>query len=144
MQGIVAGKPSNGKIMKEINDNNMPQSPVPLLTADQKALLVKWISEGAKNRICVDGCDPNSATFASGVNPIINTNCVGCHNNSLASGGINLSGYNNIKSNALSGKLICSIEHGSGCSAMPKNAARLNNNCIQLIKNWVNNGALNN
>lgn len=144
MQGIVVGKPTQGKIMKEINANKMPQSPVPLLTAEQKALLVKWINEGAKNRICTDGCDPSNATFAAGVTPIITTNCVGCHNDNLASGGINLNGYANVKNNATTGKLICSIEQGAGCSAMPKNATPLNSNCIQLIKNWVNNGALNN
>jgi hypothetical protein len=53
MQGIVPGKPSNGKIMKEIMDNSMPQNPNPPLSNTQKALLTKWIEEGAKNRECL-------------------------------------------------------------------------------------------
>jgi uncharacterized membrane protein len=141
---IVAGNPTSGKIMREINRNSMPISPGNPLTAEQKALITKWINEGALNRTCNDPCDPINATFASGVNSIITTNCVGCHNNSLASGGINLNGYTNIKVQALNGKLICSIQQTGSCSSMPKNAPKLGNNCISLIQNWITNGAQNN
>lgn len=144
MRGIVAGKPSNGKIMKEIGDGSMPQSPVPLLTAEQKALLVKWITEGAQNRICLGGCDPSNATFSAGVNPILKTNCVGCHNNNFASGGVKLNGYTNIKTYAQNGKLLCVIQHNGGCSPMPQNMPKLSDPCITLIQNWINNGALDN
>lgn len=144
MTEIEPGRPSHGKIMKEIEDNSMPQSPVPLLTAEQKALLVKWINEGAQNRICSNGCDPANATFTAGVNPIIKTNCVGCHNSNFASGGVKLNGYANIQTYVQNGKLLCSIQHGGTCSSMPKNMAKLPAPCIQLIQNWVNNGAMDN
>jgi hypothetical protein len=142
--GIIPGKPSDGVIMKEINRNNMPEYPLPPLDAPQKALLVKWINEGATNRQCVDECNPTNATFAAGVNPTVKTYCVGCHNNSLPSGGINLTTYNLIKASVTSGKFLCSIQHGAGCSSMPKNAGKLNINCITLIQNWIDNGALDN
>jgi uncharacterized membrane protein len=143
-RGIVAGDPANGKIMREINKGSMPEYPVAPLTEDQKALLNKWIMEGALNRTCNDACDPSNVTFSSGVSPIITTNCVGCHNNNLASGGVNLSGYANIKTNAVSGKLLCAIRHEASCSAMPQNAPKLSAGCITLIENWVNAGAQNN
>jgi uncharacterized membrane protein len=141
--GIMKGI-NDGEIMKEINKGDMPMAPVPQLTSEQKSLLNKWIAEGHKNRICDDPCDPATATFAAGVNTIITTNCTGCHNNNIANGGINLQGYDNVKTQALSGKLVCVIDHGAGCLPMPQNAARLSNNCIQVIKNWIAAGSLNN
>jgi hypothetical protein len=137
--GIMKGI-NDGEIMKEINKGDMPMAPVPLLTTAQKALLQKWIDEGSRNRICDDPCDPSNATFATGVNTIITTNCAGCHNNNIASGGINLQGYDNVKTVALSGELVCAIQHGSGCVPMPQGAAKLSNNCIALIQNWITAG----
>jgi uncharacterized membrane protein len=144
MVEIRAGDPTSGKIMREINRGSMPQSPVPQLTSEQKSLLERWIREGAKNRVCSDPCNPSSPSFAATVQPLINTNCKGCHNPSLPSGGVSLNDYTEIKSSALTGKLLCSIQHQAGCSAMPKGTAKLSNNCIQMIQNWVNNGAPNN
>jgi uncharacterized membrane protein len=118
-------------------------SPAQPLTPEQMALINKWITEGALNRTCSDGCDPNLSKFALGVNPIITANCLGCHNNSLASGGINLNGYNNIKTQALNGKLLCVIQQTGACSSMPQNAPKLGANCIELIQNWITNGAQN-
>lgn len=141
--GIMKGI-TTGKIMKEINKNGMPMAPVPPLSAEQKNLLNKWIAEGALNRTCSDPCDPAKPAFASGVSQIITTNCTGCHNGNVSNGGVNLQGYDNIRMQALSGKLVCSIEQGSGCSAMPQGAPKLSNNCITLIKNWITNGAQNN
>jgi uncharacterized membrane protein len=143
MVEIEAGRPTHGKIMKEINDLSMPQKPVPLLTEAQKSLLVKWISEGAQNKICTDGCDPGNATFTAGVNPILKVHCVGCHNSNFSSGGVKLNGYANIQTSVQNGKLLCAIQHGAGCSPMPQNAPKLKQSCIDLIQNWITNGAPN-
>lgn len=141
--GIMKGI-NDGEIMKQINKGDMPMSPVPPLTTEQKNLLQKWIAEGARNRICNDPCDPANDKYSTGVSTIISTNCAGCHNDNIANGGVSLQGYENVKASALSGKLECVIDHGSGCVAMPYNAAKLSPNCITLIKNWIANGALDN
>lgn len=134
-KGIVAGNPSNGKIMKEINEDKMPPSG-PLSLA-QKTLLNKWILEGAQNRNCSDPCDTNVFSFSGGVKPVINNYCLGCHNSTSASAGIILETHAQVKTQCTSGKLICSIERGASCSAMPKGGTQLSPNCIRLIKKWV-------
>jgi hypothetical protein len=55
------------------------------------------------------GCIITNVTFAT-IGPLIQGDCSGCHNNSTKHGGINLEGYDNIKSVALSGKLLSSIK----------------------------------
>jgi hypothetical protein len=55
------------------------------------------------------GCDISNVTFAT-VQTLINSDCVGCHNSSNQHGGVNLEGYDNIKSVAQSGKLVTSLK----------------------------------
>ena len=134
MQGIVPYKPADGEIMKEINDGEMP--PAGPLTATQKALLVKWISEGATQRNCINTCDTNNVTYTQHVAPLVQTYCVGCHNGSSGSGGVNLNSYVAVKNETQNGKLICSVKHESGCSAMPKYNTKLNSCQIRIFELW--------
>jgi hypothetical protein len=70
---IKAGKPNDGDIMKEINRGSMPPSSP--LSADQKALLSKWISQGAKNNGCTSSCDTLNVKYSVQVKTIIDANC---------------------------------------------------------------------
>jgi uncharacterized membrane protein len=53
MQYVVPGNPANSKLYKSIiktDGDRMPPPPMSPLTAAQKALIQKWITQGAKNR----------------------------------------------------------------------------------------------
>jgi hypothetical protein len=134
MQGIVPNKPAEGKIMKEIIDGEMP--PAGPLTATQKALLEKWISEGATQRNCINTCDTNNVTYTNQVASVIQTYCVGCHNGSSGSGGVNLNSYTAVKNETLNGKLICTILQTGGCSPMPKSGPKLSLCDIRKFELW--------
>ncbi len=110
------------QIYSSINANRMPQG-LPKFTADQKALFLKWMNEGKKNTYCNNNCDTSSVTYTKSIAPVVSKYCLGCHNtnNAASSGGnVFLDNYTNVKTNAVSGNLLCSIDWSKTCSKMPK------------------------
>jgi uncharacterized membrane protein len=123
-------------------DKRMPRPPAAPLSQAQIALIAKWINQGARNTNIIR-CDTNTFTFGT-VQTIINNNCGGCHSSSNPQGGVNLSDYNNIKQQTQSGKLLGSINHLPGNSAMPKGGNKLESCKITIIQKWAAAGYLNN
>lgn len=94
-----------------------------------------------------DMCDTTGVTLSGTVKPILQGTCYACHNASAAGAagaGYNLEDYNPLKQLATNGRLICAIEHGNGCSPMPKGGGRLPQCDIDKIKTWAAAGAPNN
>jgi uncharacterized membrane protein len=145
---IIPGKADNSKLYRvlfETGKDKMPPAPNADLTAAQKALIGKWINEGAKNTTnCNNTCDSNQFKYGANISIIINSYCTGCHSGTAASGNIDLSTYNNVKIQAANGRLVGAVSHAAGYSAMPKNANKLSDCQITQIKKWVEAGALNN
>lgn len=145
---IVAGSADRSKIYRvlfETGKDKMPPAPNADLTAAQKALIGKWINEGAKNTVnCNTSCDTTQFKYGANISVVINTFCTGCHSGTAASGGIDLSNYTNVKIQATNGRLVGAITHTAGYSPMPKDANKLNDCQITQIKKWVAAGALNN
>lgn len=82
-------------------------------------------------------CDTTNVSFSKTVLPFIQQ-CKPCHNNSDHYGGINLEGYDNIKSVAKNGQLVGSLRSsmsgyfsGSDCDYVK-------------IQAWINQGSKNN
>lgn len=147
-KGIVPGKANSSKLYEVLfksGSDKMPPLPNADLTADQKNLIGKWINEGAKNTTnCGSSCDSNQFKYAANIAPLMNTYCVGCHGGTAPSGNINLSIYNGVRQQAISGRLVGSVSHAPGFSAMPKSANKLSACQIAQISKWVNAGSLNN
>ena len=117
---------------------------MPALTAAQKTLIAKWITQGAKNNNCTGRCDTAIFTFTGAVKSLMDNKCVGCHNPSSLGGNIDLSTYNGVKAVALNGKLYGSVAQQSGYSSMPKNGFKLSDCEIGQIQKWISAGSLNN
>jgi cytochrome c553 len=147
-KGIVPGNATNSKIYKvlfETGSDKMPPAPNPDLSSAQKAIIGKWINEGAKNTVsCGTVCDSNSFKFAANIDPIVQKYCVGCHGGTAPSANINLSAYGGVRLQALNGRLYGAVTHNSGYSPMPKNAPKLSDCQIAQIRKWIAAGALNN
>lgn len=110
------------QIYSSVNANRMPKG-LPYFTSAQKALFLKWMNEGKKNTICVNNCDTSNVTFSNSISIVIQNNCLGCHNtnNAVSSGGgILLDNYQNVKTQTVTGHLLCSLDWTSTCSKMPK------------------------
>ena len=90
-------------------------------------------------------CPTENMSLSNDITPILNGNgCIGCHNNSSQSGGVNLEGFENIKLNADNGKLYGSVNHSDGFKKMPQGGARIDQCQIDKIKAWIDQGTLNN
>jgi hypothetical protein len=87
---------------------------------------------------------PQTVSYKNDVANILQLHCSSCHNNSFNLGGVSLEGYNNAKTVAGSGKLFNVINHTPGFFKMPKGGNKLDKCSIELIKKWIDNGALNN
>ncbi|MBL0271726.1 MAG: hypothetical protein IPQ06_01315 [Chitinophagaceae bacterium] len=147
IQYVVPGNAANSKLYKVIiktDGDRMPQPPMAPLTNAQKALLQKWINQGAKNNNCIGSCDTTVFTYSGAVKPILDNKCVGCHNPSNRGGNIDLSTYAPVKTEALNGKLYGSVAQQTGYSPMPKNGAKLSDCEIRQIQKWITAGSQNN
>ncbi|MDH5609466.1 MAG: hypothetical protein OEY56_08300 [Cyclobacteriaceae bacterium] len=91
-------------------------------------------------------CDLTNVSYSLGVEPIVAASCYACHSqaNAPANGaGIILEGYDKLLMAVNNGLLMESITHGANASPMPKNAPSLSACKIDMIKKWIENGALN-
>lgn len=147
MQQVKVGDAANSKLYKSIiktNGDRMPPPPMPAFTTAQKALIQKWINQGAKNNNCTGRCDTALFTYSGAVKPIMDSKCAGCHNPASLGGNIDVSTYNAVKTIALNGKLYGSVAHQTGYSPMPKNAAKLSDCEIRQVQKWIGAGSQNN
>ncbi len=88
-------------------------------------------------------CDTSNTTFAMDINPVIEANCVRCHNAADANGDVLLTSYEEIKSVADDGRLVQVITSTDPDLQMPPGNP-LPNCDIQKISIWVESGAPNN
>jgi mono/diheme cytochrome c family protein len=121
----------------------MPPKPMAALTQAQLTKMIIWINQGALNNNCTGGCDTTSFTYSGAVSVTINSYCKGCHNPASLGGGIDLSTYAAVKA-AAGGRLMGSILHTAGFSAMPKGGSQLSDCQVTQIEKWIQAGTPNN
>lgn len=145
---IIPGNATNSEVYEVLfktGSDRMPQPPNPELTSAQKALIGRWINEGAKNTTnCGTNCDTTQFKYAANISVMMTNYCVGCHAGPAPSANINLSNHAGVAAVAISGRLYNAVTHTSGYSPMPQNANKLSDCQLTQIKKWVVNGALNN
>lgn len=116
----------------------MPPAPHEPLDSFQKAIIYTWIAQGAKNLKCTPACDTLNVTWNNQIQNIISKNCLGCHSGTLPSGDIQLSGYDNVKSVGMTGKLLEVIRPGNTTKPMPPYGSVPLTSCeIRAIQIWV-------
>ena len=137
-------------ITESESDDRMPPPPRAPLSAAQVSMLQTWINEGALNSNCPDAtCDTTGTiSFSEQVFPILQNNCISCHNSTLANGGVLLNNYTNVKTAAETERsgtslLIGAIRRLNNFSAMPPSNT-LDECAIRTIERWVEQGIMNN
>lgn len=128
------------------SEDRMPPAPAAEFNLSQKALVLTWIQQGAKNNSCSNtaNCDTVNVTYSASVAPVLKTYCVGCHSTASPSAGIDLSTYAATKVYAANGRLLGSITHAAGYKPMPSSTSKLGACEINQIKAWIIKGILNN
>jgi hypothetical protein len=146
--GINVSNPTKSKVYRAMangGEESMPPFPANPMSSTQLATISKWIGQGAKNNSCIEsGCDTSNVKYSTHIKPLIQNACQGCHNAANAGGGIDLSAYSGVKAIADNGKFFGSVSHNSGYSPMPKNGNKLTDCQINMVKIWINKGALQN
>lgn len=127
-------------------DKRMPPVPNDALSQDQIALISTWILQGAKNLECDPGldCDTTAVSFSATIKPLLENSCIGCHGGTVPSGGISFEMYSGVKAMADSGQLLGAVNWESGYKTMPQGGNKLPDCSIAQIRNWIEDGALNN
>lgn len=144
--GIKLSNPADSKIYKSLNENGddqMPPSPASALSAQQKALILKWIQQGALNLSC-DECNTDNVTFTATIGPLVQTKCAGCHGNNNPGGGIKLLTYTDIKNAVDNGTFWGSVDHLATYKPMPPSGPKLPDCDLEQITIWIAAGALDN
>ena len=138
------GNPDETELYETITEDKvskrMPKYPNPPLSAQQISMIRRWIEMGAPNtKNCGSntGCDSNQFTFASVIRPILNNNCVGCHNNTLRSAGFTYESHTGVVAAVNSGRFLGALRHDAGFKAMPQGGSKLSACDILRIEKWV-------
>jgi Planctomycete cytochrome C len=150
MRGVTAGRPGSSRVieaMRNGGEDQMPPANRPQPTSEQIATIEAWIEAGAINSTgCATvSCDSGAAvTYSGDLQPMLNTYCNGCHGSGSPSAGIDLTNFNVVKQNAISGRLVGVITGNPSYIAMPPNSALLPSCYATKIERWVAAGAPNN
>jgi hypothetical protein len=146
LKNITSTDPNKNELLEVIleddPDKRMPQPPRPPLSAAEIQLIQTWIAQGAKNNGCntnFAGCDSTAFTWSAFVQPLIQTQCQGCHSGSAPQGGINLGSYAAVKAQVTNGKLYASVTRSF--AYMPKGGNKLDDCTINRLKSWIDAGA---
>jgi cytochrome c5 len=162
---VVAGAPSQSRIYNEVLSGDMPEGGPPLEDSEMKAI-ENWILAGAPdgdfnsttgspnppapnpNPVPPNPAEPPSvATFTEVQSKILAQSCTRCHSGAHPSGKIDLSSYESLMARpktvvpgAPNQSLIYTeIESGS----MPPRGPRIDPQLVQLLNDWIQEGAKN-
>lgn len=151
---IVAGNPASSEMFQRVDTNSMP--PGNPLTAEQKAIISQWIQNGAKNDAPVGGLPGGTPTdppplpplepkFNSIMANIIGPRCLSCHDSTQRKGGVVLQDYQSlmrqvVPRDAEASELYDVLEDNE----MPASGGALTFQQKETIRQWINQGALNN
>jgi len=86
-------------------------------------------------------CDTLNMTYSSNIKPIIDNNCVSCHQTSNPSGGVLLDSYEQVVIHVDNGRLIGAVNHDPGFSPMPQGGNKLSDCNLNKIRAWINDGS---
>ncbi len=146
---IKLNDPTQSEIYEVITETDpdkiMPPPPNLPLNAQQKALILQWIQQGAKDLHCDAECDTTNVRFSTTIMPLIATRCQGCHSGAAPSGGFRLTNFTEVKAKVTDGRLLGSINHAPGFVSMPYPAGspKMPQCQIDQVRIWVEGGGLN-
>jgi len=82
-------------------------------------------------------CDTVIISFDKSIWPIVQNNCISCHNATAPSGNVDLSTYDKIIPYVKNGKLYGSMMHLPGYSPMPSATSSLTSCELIMVKKWI-------
>lgn len=140
---VKPGDPNDSELYEvlfESGEDRMPPPPMAPLSSAQKERIRLWIQQGAKETNCAGVCDSTSATtYSAVIAPMIQANCLGCHQGSAPSGGVSLGTYAQTVNAVNASGLVDALSGTNGRALMPPAGAMSTCN-VALLKRWVRAG----
>lgn len=140
---VKPGNPNDSKLYEvlfETGDDLMPPPPAAPLTTAQKERIRLWILQGANETNCAGACDSTSATtYSAVIAPMMQTQCVGCHQGAGASGGVRLTNYSEVSAAVGNSGLVDAVNAVNGRPQMPP-SGRMSDCNVALLERWVRAG----
>lgn len=98
-----------------------------------------------EDNIVPGGCNtPSTVSYSNDVLPVLESSCLGCHDQAGNAGGIIFDTYAGLKTIVDNGSFQGSINHDAGFSPMPRNRDQLPECTLELIQSWIDAGAADN
>jgi mono/diheme cytochrome c family protein len=146
---IVPGEPGLSNVFYEVSQGNMPPSSEEQLTQKEIDILADWINNAFKGDInaSLPTGPPLTPNFSVISSQILRPVCIGCHSGNNPEG-IRLDSYSGViavlsPGNSGASRLYQSIIGAPGVERMPQRGS-LSAKQKEVIKTWIDNGALNN
>ncbi len=89
-------------------------------------------------------CNPIDVSYSTDIGSIMENYCNSCHNLGTQSGGVRTDNYRELKIVADNGRLLGSIKHEDGFTAMPQGVDLLSSCNISKIEVWITEGTKDN
>ncbi|MGB1037421.1 MAG: hypothetical protein ACPGYY_02160 [Bacteroidia bacterium] len=84
-------------------------------------------------------------SYTDDIIPILtNYRCISCHNTTSPGGSVDLDSYDDVKIYVDNNRLLGSIKHSNGFSAMPQFSSQMASCDIDKIESWIYDGAKDN
>ncbi len=144
MKGVTPKHPLQSEVYTVIKGNNPSMPAGQKLDQKDISYIKLWIKMGAQNTSNCSNCDTSKYAYHSRIKPLISNWCVGCHSANNAGGGYDLSTYSGISASITSNRLLGSLNHLAGFSAMPKNTDKLTDCDVNAVEKWIQTGYPNN
>ena len=126
------------------SDKFMPPLPAISFNQEQIQLIADWINQGANETDCRLPCNSENISFSEDIFPLIQNQCIGCHQPTNDLGNISLADYDEVKISVDKGEFLGSIKHLDNYEPMPETALKMTDCQIAQIENWIKEGAQNN
>ena len=85
-------------------------------------------------------CNPVNVSYSTNIEPIMSNYCNSCHNQGNQSGGVRTDNYSELQTVAKNGRLLGSIKHENGYTAMPQGIDPLSSCNVSKIEIWITEG----
>ncbi len=85
-------------------------------------------------------CNPVDVSYSTDIEPIMSNYCNSCHNQGNQAGGVRTDNYSDLQTVAKNGRLLGSVKHESGYTAMPQGIDPLSSCNVSKIEVWITEG----